>query len=141
MCRYERVRDLEIGMLRTLHKDVGEALSTVSERLVQGELPHAGEILKKVFDIKLSNTSIYATQMSGGSTASGTTKNIESVKSGWSLKQTARRGQGGQPFRGNVAPPPFRSFPQSYFADNTSTIPSGSPWTTFNPTVFEDDDV
>lgn len=100
--RYERVRETEISFVRSHYAQLGDALSSITDRLVQGELPYAGEVLKTLLHVNEPSISHSATKGQNSSTASVASKPIRPPSY---LLPSTRRAQS----RGNVAPPLFRS--------------------------------
>ncbi|CCL99841.1 uncharacterized protein FIBRA_01865 [Fibroporia radiculosa] len=128
--RYEKVRELEIAYLRSHYAEVEDTLSTVMDRLVQGEFPYAGEVLKTLLNSKMETT----TQPGQSSTSKGFKSPTSNAKPD-SIALTRRT----QSIRGNNAPPLFRSSYHALFSQpqSSSSVPS---WTTFNPNELGDDD-
>jgi len=115
--RYERVRELEITFMRSHYSELGDALSSITDRLVQGDFPYAGEVLKTLLDVK--NEHSIAQAAKGHSTAAAAASRPMRGPS-ILLPGAGRRSQS----RGNVAPPPFRSNYHALFSPSqpTSTV-------------------
>ena len=146
MFRYEKVRELEIAYMRSHYSQLGDALSSITDRLVQGEFPYAAEVLKTLLDLKNESNHAQSGPKGQGSSTS-------------SSLATAMRSSRRTHSRGNVAPPLFRTNYHALFSPpgaaaptiSASTSggvgsvspnhPSGAPvWSTYSFAVDNDDD-
>lgn len=159
MFRYEKVRELEIAFMRSHYSQLGDALSTITDRLVQGEFPYAAEVLKTLLDLK--NDSNTGSKGRGSSTSTS----LEAASRPGRQLSFLSPGSGRRTHsRGNVAPPPFRTNYHALFSPpqpganatvaplmSTSTSggasstspnnPSATPvWSTYSFAVDNDDD-
>ncbi|KZT65972.1 hypothetical protein DAEQUDRAFT_730896 [Daedalea quercina L-15889] len=153
--RYERVRELEIAFMRSHYSELGGALSSITDRLVQGEFPYAAEVLKTLLDIKNESNN----SKGSSNTATSLASTIRTTRSPAFLLPGGRRSHS----RGNVAPPPFRTSYHALFSppqptttattapvmmtstsggtsSTSSNNASGTPmWSTYSFAVDDDD--
>ncbi|KAI0728227.1 hypothetical protein C8Q72DRAFT_384626 [Fomitopsis betulina] len=157
--RYEKVRELEIAFMRSHYSDLGNALSSITDRLVQGEFPYAAEVLKTLLDLKNEKNGARAGARAHGSSTSASLATRTGGMSSFLLAspESNRRAHS----RGNVAPPPFRTSYHSLYGPplpgaNATIAPlsttggasstsansaSGAPvWSTYSFAVDNDDD-
>ena len=157
MFRYEKVRELEIAFMRSHYSQLGDALSSITDRLVQGEFPYAADVLKTLLDLK--NESNAGSKGQGSSTSASVAGALRSGRPLSFLQSSPGRRTHS---RGNVAPPPFRTNYHALFSPpqpgaavapilSTSTSggasstspnnPTGGPiWSTYSFAVENDDD-
>ncbi|PCH43560.1 hypothetical protein WOLCODRAFT_164544 [Wolfiporia cocos MD-104 SS10] len=129
--RYDRIREIEINYLCANYVDVSASLASMTERIVQGEFPHAAEALKTVLGVTMRAASSASSPPRG--------PDISPVKRSKPLLPSAPRRQS---IRGNVAPPPFRTAVPQLFGRASSPSPQPTFWTyqVPNHSIGDDDD-
>ncbi|KZT08419.1 uncharacterized protein LAESUDRAFT_757653 [Laetiporus sulphureus 93-53] len=124
--RYDRVRELEIKIFHDHYCEIRDSFADILDRVVQGEFPHAGEVLKTLLDVKngaVTRSSAlprkdprHAPAFSvGGASSAGPARAVYAIGSSTSSTSSSVFGPSGGSstrvrggLRGSVAPPPYR---------------------------------
>ncbi|GBE81450.1 predicted protein [Sparassis crispa] len=133
--RYDKIQELEIDFLCThyTNPEVANTLKQIADGVVQGEFPHAGEVLRTLFELNLDPSSPSARRRSHHLNAVGAGR---SSARGQVINFGVSRGRGARPAARGFVPPTLPVYAQPGGSRHDSW---GGVTALFSPPAREDD--